>query len=263
MTSRDCERETIVDELLLDADLADATDVRHALLSLGSFATLPAPAPGAELAAMLTGPHDELTKRRWQRKHRTAVVGFAVVAAMGLGVSGVAAASSGFTRNPDFIDQLLGNWAPQWKTAPSVLPSPDAPKVSTEPAPAVDPAAVPQDAQLSVSAEAAVPAQPDMPAEPATPAQPGMPAQPGAPAQEAAAKPSPNTADQVTPSKPVDVKPEHATKVKPTPSPTVPAAAKPGTEHKKPPRTLPSLTDKKTDKESQALLDKLKQWLKH
>lgn len=153
MTNRDSEREAIVDELLLDADAANGTNVdatevgatsgvQQALLSLGSFANLAAPTPGAELSAMLAGPHDEVSKRRWRHKHRTAVVSVAVVAAMGLGVSGVAAASSGFTRNPSFIDELLGNVRPQPVAAP-VLPIPDAPRISTEPALVVDPAAIP------------------------------------------------------------------------------------------------------------------------
>ena len=143
MTSRDSEREAMVDELLLDADAADSSDVRLALLSMGSFANLAAPTPGPELSAMLAGPHDEVSKRRWRHKHRTAVIGVAVVAAMGLGVSGVAASSSGFTRNPSFIDELLGNVRPQPAAAAPVLPIPDAPRVITEPAPVVDPAAIP------------------------------------------------------------------------------------------------------------------------
>lgn len=148
MTSTHSEREAIADELLLDddfsgADPAEISEVRQVLLSMASLASLPAPAPGAELAAMIAGPHDELSKRRWRHQHRTAVVGVAVVAAMGLGVSGVAAASSGFTRSPSFINELLGTFIPQPTAAPPALPAPDAPKVSTEPAPAVDPAAIP------------------------------------------------------------------------------------------------------------------------
>ncbi|MDO6142234.1 hypothetical protein [Paenarthrobacter aurescens] len=174
MTYRDSEREAIVDELLLDAaastddagstDSADETDVRQILLAIGSFADFAAPAPGAELSAMLDGPHDELSKRRWRHKHRTAVVSVAVVAAMGLGVSGVAAASSGFTRNPSFLDELLGNVRPQPAAAESVLPVPDAPRVTTEPAP-VDPAAIPPavpgetQAQATAEAQAALPSQ--------------------------------------------------------------------------------------------------------
>ncbi|UKA50533.1 hypothetical protein LFT48_03030 [Arthrobacter sp. FW305-123] len=183
MTYRDSEREAIVDELLLDAAAstaagtadaagtaatADETDVRQILLAIGSFADFAAPAPGAELSSMLTGPHDELSKRRWRHKHRTAVVSVAVVAAMGLGVSGVAAASSGFTRNPSFLDELLGNVRPQPAAAESVLPVPDAPRVTTEPAP-VDPAAIPPaapgdtQAQATAEAQAALPSQAQAP----------------------------------------------------------------------------------------------------
>ncbi|MEV7603999.1 hypothetical protein AB0N65_00985 [Paenarthrobacter sp. NPDC089322] len=143
MTYRDSEREAIVDELLLDANLTGTHDVQRTLLSLGSLAHASAPAPMGELAAMLAGPHDELSKRRWRNKHRTAVISVAVVAAMGLGASGVAAASSGFTRTPTFIDHLFSNLAPQWSAAPAVLPVPDAPQVGTEPAQASDPAAIP------------------------------------------------------------------------------------------------------------------------
>jgi hypothetical protein len=84
---------------------------------------------------MLAGPHDQLAKRRWQRKHRAALAGVAVVAAMGLGVSGVAAASSGFTKTPTIISGLFGNPSRQGDAAPQELPRPDAPRVITEPAP--------------------------------------------------------------------------------------------------------------------------------
>lgn len=271
MTYRDSECGTIVDELLLDADLVDACDVRHTLLSLGSLATLPTPTPGAELAAMMAGPHDELTRRRWQRKHRTAVVGFAVVAAMGLGVSGVAAASSGFTRTPTFVDELLGNLAPQWNAAASALPTPDAPKVSTEPAPLVDPAAVP------LATETPAVPEPGQAAGPALPAPAPLQQQASDPetthqAAPAQAKAAPNAAAQAATANPSDAKPAEAKQteakperptVKPTPSPTEPAdAAKPGADAKKPAHTFPSLTDKKSDKELQSFLDKLMQWLK-
>lgn len=133
--SRESESTAAVDELLLEADLSDDADMRAVLLSLRTLGNLPAPAPGPELAAMLAGPHDQLTKRRWQRKHRAALAGVAVVAAMGLGVSGVAAASSGFTKTPTIISGLFGNPSRQGDAAPRELPRPDAPRVITEPAP--------------------------------------------------------------------------------------------------------------------------------
>lgn len=269
MTYRDNEREAIVDELMLDAGLADPSDVRQALLSLGSFANLPAPAPSVELAAMIAGPHDELSKRRWRHKHRTAVVGVAVVAAMGLGVSGVAAASSGFTRAPSFAG-LMGNIAPQWTAATPVLPAPDAPRITTEPAPAVDPAAVP-----SVTQAPAIPAPTD--AAPAPVQDPAVAPEPApavaAPnaAHQAVAVPpvaAPNASSNGAAPKPVDAKPvearpERPAAAKPKPATSAPAAAaKPGSDGKKPTHGSPSLNDKKSDKELQSFLDKLKQWMK-
>ena len=276
MTYRDMEREVIVDELLLDAELTGAPDVRQALLSIRSFANLPAPAPTAALAAMLAGPHDEVSKRRWRHKHRTAVVSVAVVAAMGLGVSGVAAASSGFTRTPAFINELLGDFAPPWSAAAPVLPTPDAPKVSTEPAPAVDPAAVPlasespaapQTPQADDFAGTSVPVQtPGQQA--ATEAQAAdvanVPAAPGASAE------SRRTAQ----AKPAEAKLGEANLreaglgqaglpdiVKPTAAPTT--TAKPAPAHgNKASQALPSLNQKPTHEQVPSFVEKLKQWLR-
>ncbi|MBO1268128.1 hypothetical protein [Arthrobacter cavernae] len=180
MTCRNIEREKIVDDVMLDAGLRDAPALTAVLNSLGSFATMPAPAPGAELAAMLAGPTDDLSKRRWLRNHRPAVVGVAVLAAMGLGVSGVAAASSGFSERPEFVDRMLESWAPAWTVAPTPaqpqVPVPDAPKVTTAPAPTVDPAAVPPAEQLTAPAVPA-PKRESAPAEQAAvPAVPAVPA---------------------------------------------------------------------------------------
>jgi hypothetical protein len=95
----------------------------------------------------------------------------AVVAAMGLGVGGVAA-SGGLEQNPpEFVNQLIAGWAPRENPAPQSLlpagPVPDAPKVIAVPAPpslpvpevaagarqdtAVPPSAVPNDAPASAS----------------------------------------------------------------------------------------------------------------
>ncbi|MFJ4266036.1 hypothetical protein ACIPY1_05700 [Paenarthrobacter nicotinovorans] len=159
MTFKDLERGKLVDELLLDADLGDAPDLRQALLAVGSFADAAAPEPGEELAAMLAGPHDDVSKRRWRHKHRTAVVGVAVVAAMGLGVTGVAAASSGFTRSPSF-EGLWEGLASQRAAETPVLLTPDAPKVGTVPAPSADPAAIPLDVQQGQPVQPTRPVQP-------------------------------------------------------------------------------------------------------
>lgn len=116
MTTRDDSSGGTVDQLLLDAGHADVPELRAALLSIASLARMQAPAPGPELALMLAGPRDELTRRRWLRKHRPAVVGLAVLAGMGLGVSGVAATSqvSGDGTGPWSVQELTTHWSPGW-----------------------------------------------------------------------------------------------------------------------------------------------------
>ncbi|XAS72854.1 hypothetical protein VUN82_03050 [Micrococcaceae bacterium Sec5.1] len=276
MTYRDMEREDIVDELLLDAEPTDVPGLRQALLSLRSFADRPAPAPSEALAAMFAGPHDELSKRRWRHKHRTAVVSVAVVAAMGLGVSGVAAASSGFTRTPTFVDELLGNFAPQPSSAAPALPTPDAPKVSTEPAPSVDPAAVP----LVTESPAAQGGQDDEASGTAMP-HVKAPAPQSAPEAEAAdvgnvpasgAVGEPPRTDQAKPAEPREAKleaklgqsglePTLPDVVKPTAEPTT--TAKPAPAHgNKPSQALPLLNEKPAHDPFQSFMDKLKQWLR-
>lgn len=287
MTSRNNEREVIVDELLLDADATDSPDVRRALLSMGSFANLAAPTPGAELSAMLAGPHDEVSKRRWRHKHRTAVVSVAVVAAMGLGVSGVAAASSGFTRNPSFMDELLGNVRPQPAAAP-VLPIPDAPRVFTEPGPIVDPAAIPPvpgagslpmagsvaSGQTQAQSEAPAPAQAELPAQPQvpgavipaqkTPTQ-NTPAQ-NTPAQNTPAQPNTAPIPARNPqSKPGSGKEEKEQAAKPDASlqgAGKPAKTSPGAEESKPGHLPPGLSNELADEQFQGSVDKWKKWLK-
>ncbi len=116
MTTRDDFSGGTVDQLLLDAGHTDVPELRTALLSIASLAQMQAPAPGPELALMLAGPRDELTRRRWLRKHRPAVVGLAVLAGMGLGVSGVAATSqvSGDGAGPWSVQELTTHWSPGW-----------------------------------------------------------------------------------------------------------------------------------------------------
>lgn len=155
---KDIDRDAIILELMLEAGLTDAPELSDSLKALESFASMPAPAPGPALAAMLAGstpgdgsaattrdsgtslPLDELAKRRQLRKHRPAVIGAAVLTAMGLGVGGVAAASGGFSKGtPEFMQTLISGWAPAWTTAPPSLvppaPARDSPEVSTNPAP--------------------------------------------------------------------------------------------------------------------------------
>jgi hypothetical protein len=132
-----------VDEMLLDAGQAQATELRAALLSLGTLASLPVPAPNAQLAALMAGPH-ELVRQRWLRKHRAAVVSLAVVAGMGFGVTGVAASASGQGRQSSMsVQHMLEGWAPSWTitgnpsaSAAGLLPDPQ-PETQQGPAPAV------------------------------------------------------------------------------------------------------------------------------
>ncbi len=116
-----------VDEMLLDAGQSHAGELRAALLSLGTLASLPAPVPGAELAALLAGPRDQLSRRRRLRRHRPAVVGLAVLAGMGMGVSGVAATASGQGQlSSPSVQHLLQDWVPAWNIAggvPSASPA--------------------------------------------------------------------------------------------------------------------------------------------
>lgn len=115
-----------VDDMLLDAGETDAR-LRSALLSLGSLRSLPVPEPGAELAALLlSGPAHQLERHRLLRRHRGSVVGLAVIAGMGLGVTGVAATGS----VPDgsansSVQQMLADWSPAWTiaAAPFAVPA--------------------------------------------------------------------------------------------------------------------------------------------
>ncbi|MHC6219072.1 hypothetical protein [Arthrobacter sp. MMS24-S77] len=225
---KDIDRDAIIQELMLEAGLTDAPALTDSLKALESFASMPAPVPSAALAAMLAGPGagvgrvgyvataagigaatgdpadepplDELGKRRQLRKHRPAVIGAAVLTAMGLGIGGVAASSSGFSKGtPDFMQSLISGWAPGWTTAPPSLvppaPAGDSPKVTTHPAP-VDlpaPAVAPEPVTAPVP-EAAVPpmVEPSPDAVAAAPADPVGAKEP--PKQGAAGRPdSPKT----------------------------------------------------------------------
>lgn len=116
MTTRDDFSGGTVDRILLDAGRTDVPELRAALLSIASLAQMPVPAPGAELAAMLAGPRDELTRKRWLRKYRPTVVGLAVLAGMGLGVTGVAATGQVSEDGSGLwsVQQLTTDWAPDW-----------------------------------------------------------------------------------------------------------------------------------------------------
>lgn len=141
MTSASESRATLVEDMLLDAGCQQDTDLRDALLSLGTLSALPTPAPTGALAALIAaggpaaverhvpsvpaeepadGPaggepdvqrDDELARRR--RRHRPTALGLVLVAGMGLGVGGVAASStpSGISAT----EHVLEEWVP-WST---------------------------------------------------------------------------------------------------------------------------------------------------
>lgn len=144
MTSASHNVAGLVEDILLDAGCGQDTELRGALLSLGSLASLPAPAPTGELAALLTAggpspgeaavpagqlaedaagqldeqPDDELARRR-RRRHRPTALGLVLVAGMGLGVGGVAASS--VPSGSSAMEQVLEGWAP-W-SGPATEPS--------------------------------------------------------------------------------------------------------------------------------------------
>ncbi|MBT2566819.1 hypothetical protein J7I84_10000 [Arthrobacter sp. ISL-85] len=144
MTSASDNLAGLVDEMLLDAGCGQDTELWGALLSLGALASLPAPAPTGELAALLAAgspspvedpsragqpgehaaevaaedpteqlagqPDDELGLRRSRRRHRPTALGLVLVAGMGLGVGGVAASST--PSGSSAVEHLLEDWAP-------------------------------------------------------------------------------------------------------------------------------------------------------
>ncbi|QHK21443.1 hypothetical protein GU243_19010 [Pseudarthrobacter psychrotolerans] len=124
MTSNASSLTRTVDEMLLDAGWTDddgwggTSGLRETLLAVGSLASLPVTEPGPELAALLSGQTHQLARHRLLRKHRTTVVGLAVIAGMGLGVTGVAATGTAPGRQAsNSIQQLLQDWAPAWSVA--------------------------------------------------------------------------------------------------------------------------------------------------
>ena len=123
MTSASDNLATLVDGMLQDAGCGQDAELRDALLSLGTLASLRVPAPTGELAALLAAgepqeqpvvpPQDELARRR--RRHRPTALGLVLVAGMGLGVGGVAASTTAPEGNA--IGQLLEEWAPWGRPA--------------------------------------------------------------------------------------------------------------------------------------------------
>lgn len=86
--------EQFIRQLLDESDVDTSLPLRTSLLELRAAGAAPAPAPSAELAAFMAPSVVPL--RRSRKAIKGTLVGLAVVAATGLGVSGVAAA------NPEF-----------------------------------------------------------------------------------------------------------------------------------------------------------------
>jgi hypothetical protein len=125
----------LVDDMLIDAGQAGDSELRSVLLSLGSLASLPVPAPSGQLARLMAGSAtetaeratagldvlkddqdaggDEMARRRL-RRHRPTVLGLALLAGMGTGIGGVAASSPAPGGGSHSVQQLLENWSPSW-----------------------------------------------------------------------------------------------------------------------------------------------------
>ena len=175
-----------VDEMLLDAGQSHAGELRAALLSLGTLASLPAPVPGAELAALLAGPRDQLSRQRRLRRHRPAVVGLAVLAGMGLGVSGVAATASGQGQpSSPSVQHLLQDWVPAWNVAGGVPAASAAASLWPDPLGAAQEGAAPA-AGAAPAKSGSAPSSSAHPSSPHSKSPQSRSAQPGAEASRAA-----------------------------------------------------------------------------
>jgi hypothetical protein len=134
--SADKSLDVLVDDMLLDAGAAGDAELRAALLSLGSLAALPAPAPSGDLAKLMAtagqpsgspgdAPGDELARRRRRRTiHRPTLLGIALIAGMGTGIGGVAASSPAPGQSGSLsVQALLADWSPSWSlSAPAPAP---------------------------------------------------------------------------------------------------------------------------------------------
>jgi hypothetical protein len=113
-----------IQAILLDSGLEEDADLRRSLEELRGLAQVAAPAPRADLAALLTPGVASLELRRRNRQRRMGiVVSAAVVGAMGLGAGAVAASSEDFRRSVghtvEIILQPAGRTtAPEPDTAP-------------------------------------------------------------------------------------------------------------------------------------------------
>ena len=150
--TRDPQQDGSIQAMLRDSGLEAATELRSTLERMQALVPEQAPAPRADLAALLAAgstaqtdatdvtadalPADalpagvsSLADRRRGRKRRMALVGGAVVGAMSLGVGAVAASSQDFRENVGHAFTVIFQ-----PTAPAPVPAPTAPAPTDLPA---------------------------------------------------------------------------------------------------------------------------------
>jgi cytoskeletal protein RodZ len=131
-----------IQAILRDSGLEEDADLCRTLEDLRALAQEVAPAPRADLAALLTPGVSSLELRRRSRKRRMGVVvSAAVVGAMGLGAGAVAASSEDFRQSIDHTvvrffqpaDEATAPKTDMGSPSPAGLPAPSA--VSPAPSP--------------------------------------------------------------------------------------------------------------------------------
>ncbi|HEY8911972.1 hypothetical protein [Lacisediminihabitans sp.] len=162
----------VVDDLLAEAGIDDAADVRPLLIELRSLGAGSPPEPSAELAALMTpGPVDIAVRRR-VRHRRLIVAAIAVAASVGVGASAAAA-------SPDFrhtaqtaITFLIHTLAPGTLREPGqpTIPAPTSSRVpAQEGTPSVGPQRGPSDkSSVAPSPRHTDPTRPDPTRRPST-----------------------------------------------------------------------------------------------
>jgi hypothetical protein len=119
MTGSDQDRGAqLVDQLLAEAGLDDANDLRPLLLELRSLGAGAPPVPSAELAALMTAGPVDLSARRRMRHRRLIVAAIAVAASVGVGASAAAASPEFRHTAQQAITFVLHSLAPGMIHAP-------------------------------------------------------------------------------------------------------------------------------------------------
>ncbi|MET3923342.1 hypothetical protein [Arthrobacter sp. UYEF20] len=172
--TREPQQDDSIQAMLRESGLEAATELRGSLEQLRALVPDQAPAPRADLAALLAAgaSGDEtlpagvgsLAERRG-RKRRLAVVGGAVIGAMSLGAGAVAASSEDFRQG---VSHTVGVILQRPDTAPDLAPKPASPSPSNVPAAPVPTAAA--SASTTPTAEAAPAGPGSAGAPPASPA---------------------------------------------------------------------------------------------